>query len=222
MPIYVELVGNRLYNEDMKTDRRKIFRILIFFTALSAVLFPLFVWFRGANLAGNPAVLLEIFPAFGLLAFATMWLHIVGAPFRTRLEKYFDFGKFVSISSKVVLVSLILHPLLAFVALRLADSPIGVLELAGPGNSYLIWIAILAWVIFIGYDIAKPFKNRDFFVRHWSVVRLASTLAFFLVLVHSLGLGRDLQIGPLRYVWIFYGLTAAAATVLTYFFKKEI
>ena len=96
------------------------------------------------------------------------------------------------------------------------------------GKEYLVWIAITAWIIFIGYDIAKRFRRllgeprkmiaggRNFFVRYWQTIKLVSTLGFFLILIHSLGIGRDLQGGTLQYVWIFYGTSAAIATFYTY------
>lgn len=205
----------------METIKRNTIRCIFVVLALLIVLYPLYIWYKASGPLTELKNISEIFPAFGLIAFSIMWLHIIGAPFKLILDQYFDFEKFVSVSSKIVLVSLILHPLLLLVYLKVMSAPINILSYLSMRSSYLIWLAIAAWFIFIFYDISKKLKKRDFFVRHWKTVRLISTLAFFLVLIHSLGLGRDLQVGTLRYVWIFYGITALIATSYTYFFSRK-
>ena len=185
------------------------------------VFFPLYIWFTESVLFNNSFSFVDIFPAFGLIAFSVMWLHIIGGSFKTKLSIYFDFEKFVSVSSKIVLISLILHPLLFLIFLWQMENPLGLLDYVGQNNAYLIWLAIIAWLIFISYDIVKKYQKRDFFAKHWQIIRLVSTLAFFLVFFHSLGLGRNLQVGFLRYVWFFYGLTALIATIYTYFIRRE-
>jgi len=196
--------------------RKRLIRYLIFGVAFLAVLYPVWVWYTGVRLTFDAAVILDIFPVLGLLAFALMWLHIVGGALRPWLEQYIDFSRFVTSSSVLVLILLILHPLLLLIGL-------------GPSNwgkffsstpALFIWLAVVGWVVLVGYDVVKRFKHRDFFVHHWEVVKFVSTLGFFLVLFHSLGLGRDLQTGLLRTVWIFYGISAALAASYTYGIKR--
>jgi NADH:ubiquinone oxidoreductase subunit 5 (subunit L)/multisubunit Na+/H+ antiporter MnhA subunit len=107
---------------------------------------------------------------------------------------------------------------MSLLAFALAGSSVfaSMFAYVSPGREYLLWLAIIAWFIFITYDILKKFRGQAFLASHWHIVKLISTLAFFLVLVHSLGMGRDLQSGPLRWLWIFYGVSAAAAAVYTY------
>lgn len=195
---------------------RKLIRSVISLGALTAVLFPIFTWFTNADLSLGKGILFEIFPVLGLIAFSTMWLHIVGGPFRETLERYFDYKKFMTISSIIVLICIILHPLLIYVGFWLIGVKGSGFTYAPDDKQYLIWFAITAWIIFVGYDILKKFKNTDFFVRHWQIVKFIATLGFFLILFHSLGLGRNLQAGTLRYVWIFYGITASIAAIYTY------
>ena len=191
----------------------------LFYTiAVVSVFYPLSVWFNSSLLKFGQFNLFDLFPAFGLLAFSVMWLHVVGGAFRVYLEKYINFERFVYWSSIVVLISLILHPGLLFLALYMSGggSPY---DFVPDGKEYLITIAIVAWVIFIGYDILKFFRKRGVLIKHWEVIKLISTLALFLGFFHSIGIGRDLQTNPLRSVWIFYGITATIATVYTYFIK---
>lgn len=203
---------------------KKIVKYLIFIVGLLAVGYPISVWFNSANLVWDKIVLFDIFPVLGLIGFSLMWLHIVAGAFRKRLSNYFDFSTFIHISSTVVLLMLILHPAVFLLALAVNNWG-SVFSYIGNEREYFIWIAIVAWVIFILYDVFKKFKTRKFFVKHWTLMRFISTLGFFLILVHSLGIGRDLQTGPLRSVWIFYGVTAGLATIYNYggalIFKKR-
>lgn len=198
---------------------KKIFKYSVSLGALIAILYPIFVWFNNADLSWDKTVVFEIFPVLGLIAFSIMWLHVIGSPFRKTLEQYFDYKKFMAVSSIIVLISIALHPLLIYIGFWLIGVPGSPFTYAPGDQQYLIWIAILAWVIFVTYDILKKFKNTDFFARHWQTVKLISTLGLFLILFHSLGLGGDLQMGALQYVWIFYGITAAIATLYTYGIK---
>lgn len=191
-------------------------KYLISALAYLALLYPLYVWYGRVDLVFDEALPLNLFPAFGLMAFVIMWLHVVGGALQGWLEKYFNFEKFATNSSIIVLLLLILHPLLLFIGIgfdRLGD-------IFFYGRPIYIWLGIVAWFVLVGYDVVKRFKKRDFFVKHWNTVKLISTLGFFLTLFHSLGLGSDLQAGPLRYVWIFYGATAAIAAIYTYGIKR--
>ncbi len=196
--------------------RKRLIRYLIFGVAFLAVLYPVWVWYGRAQLNLNTTRIFDIFPVLGLLAFVIMWLHIVGGALRPWLERYIDFGRFVTSSSVLVLILLILHPLLLLIGL--GPSRWGKFFSSTP--ALFIWLAVIGWVILVGYDLAKRFKQREFFVRHWEVVKFISTIGFFLVLFHSLGLGSDLQTGPLRAVWIFYGISAAVAAIYTYGLRR--
>lgn len=195
-------------------------KFLIVSFACLAVGYPLYVWAKSVVFRTDPIFLFDLFPAFGIIAFTIMWLHVVGSPFRAWLDTMFDFQKFVNASSAVVLVSLFAHPLILYIALYLqgGGSPY---DYAPRHAKYLITFAIVAWFIFIGYDLAKKFKDSPMLSKNWKAVKLVSTLALFLVLFHSLGLGRDLQADPLRTVWIFYGITAGMATAWAYFLKRD-
>jgi len=196
----------------------KILKYLFLALASLVVLYPLSVWYgrAGADLAFDETLSISLFPAIGLAAFSVMWLHVVGGALRVWLSKYFDFQKFVNVSSIAVFFLIILHPLLLFIGIGFRNIGL-IFEINEP---IYIWLAIIAWFILVGYDIAKRFKKRDFFVRHWEAVKLISTIGFFLTLFHSLGVGSDLQAGPLRYVWFFYGTTAAIAATYTYGIKR--
>ncbi len=193
-------------------------RYLISSVAFLAVSYPLFVWYErvGSNLTPEGILPVNLFPAFGLVAFSIMWLHIVGGALRVWLEKYFNFERFVDISSIAVLLFIILHPLSLLIAVGIRNFGL-IFEY---NNPKYIWLAIIAWFILVGYDVLKRFRKHAFFARHWDTVKLISTIGFFFVFFHSFGIGTDLQSGVLRYVWIFYGISAAVAAIYTYGVKR--
>jgi hypothetical protein len=180
--------------------------------------FPLVVHFSGLAWALDATLMSNFFPAFGLLAFTLMWLHVVTWPFDFWLKKHVDLKKFNHTTSLVVLFSIIIHPLLFFMQIGLEH--IGVV-FSSEGAFYL-WLGVIAWFMLITLDVGKALKKRGFFVKHWNKIIFISTIGFLLTFFHSLGLGSDLQAGPLRLLWIFYGITAILATIYTYGIRRFV
>lgn len=193
-------------------------KYLIYIFGLSAVIYPVLVWWGRVGPSFGADVSISLFPLFGLIAISIMWLHVLGGAFRGWLQKYINFEKFVFWSSIIVFFSIIFHPLLLITRIGFENFGL-IFEYNEPKY---IWFAIAAWFILVGYDIAKKFRNRGLFIKHWNKVKLVSNIGFFFALYHSLGVGSDLQDGPLRYVWIFYGISGICATVYTYGYKRIV
>lgn len=198
--------------------KHKIIKYSIILFAYAAGLYPIFIVASSTDWAFNSTFLVNLFPLFGLLAFSLLWLHAISGVFEPWLRKYIDFDSYVHATANLILVSIILHPLLLLIALKFSFISFW---LAGP--ALYIWLAVIGWLLLIIYDITKPLKKKyGFFVRHWNSILLISTIGFLLIFFHSLGIGDDLQQGPLRIVWIFYGVTAILATIYTYGIKRLI
>jgi hypothetical protein len=195
-----------------KSMQKKLVALFLMLFSIAAVLYPVCVWYQGVK--GTPVTPAMLFPVFGLIAFATMWLHVVGASVQSWLEKYVSFENFVNRTAYIVLISIILHPLLLFTAMGFKN--LGVVIV-----SPYILLAIAGWLLLLTYDIGKIFKRRQFFIRHWHAIKIVSTIGFFLIFFHSLALGSNLQSGPLRAVWILYGMSAAIAAIYTYAIKRR-
>lgn len=192
---------------------KRLIRYLVILFAYVAVLYP--VWERSKTLTWSSDLLLpNLFPFFGLIAFSILWLHSMSGVFEVWLRKNFDFDKFVHWTSLMVFVSIILHPLLLFISIDFNIS-----GLISNGGKYIRW-GVIGWFLLITYDIGKALKRYNFFVRHWNKILLISTIGFLFTFFHSINLGSDLQSGPLRAIWIFYGTTAIIATIWTYGIKK--
>jgi len=190
-------------------------RRALYFLSLLAVGFPIWVWYDNAYLVWGKVALFEVFRVFGLVAFSVMWLHIVGGAYKKKLSRLINWQRFVNVSSMIVLISLILHPGLMLVAL-ISSGEGSPFDYVGSGSTFLIWSAIIAWIVFVAYDWLKDKKGNDLILRNWNRVKLISTLGFFLVLYHSLGVGSDLQAGALQKLWWFYGISAAVAMIYNY------
>src|SRR3989344_3737831 len=195
---------------------KRAFRYPIVLFAYLAVLYPISVRLKNASWTADSALLLNLFPVFGLAAFATLWLHALSGVFEPWLRKNFDFDRFVHNTSMLVLVSIILHPLLLFIYVDFSFDKI----LLYYGNPLYIRLGVVGWLLLITYDIGKALKKYNFFARNWNKILLISTIGFLLTFFHSVRLGSDLQSGPLRTVWIFYGVTAIFATLYTYGIKR--
>lgn len=183
--------------------------ILLF--AYLAVLYPLWVFVSARNWSFDSNFLLNLFPSFGLIAFALLWLHAISGVFEPWLRQYIDFDRYVQTTSILIFISIILHPLLLIIKTDFNFIPIFFY-----GQAY-IWLAILGWLLLIIYDITKPLKKKyDFFVKNWNHILLISNIGFLITFFHSLGVGSDLQSGLLKFIWIFYGVTAILAIIWTY------
>ncbi len=178
-----------------------------------AVLLPL--WLRFKNLTwSSELILINLFPFFGLAAFSILWLHALSGVFEPWLRKHFDFDQFIHITSMLVLFFIVLHPMLLFIQIDFK------LPSLFTNHKLAIWLAAIGWFLLITYDIGKALKKYDFFVRNWTNILTISTIGFLLTFFHSLMIGSDLQTGPLRSIWIFYGITAILATIYTYGIKR--
>jgi hypothetical protein len=195
------------------TNKNTIIKYSVIVFSCLAFFYPLFVRVGNTNWEqGDMAA--KLFPLFGLAAFALLWLHVVGAGLQWWLKKYVDFEGFVHRTSPLILTLILLHPLLLFITFGFSVKGI----LLSYGLLYIL-LAVIGWLLLLTYDIGRAFKAREFFIRHWNKVLILSTIGFFLTFFHSLGIGGDLQHGPLRFVWIFYGVTAFASAFYAYVIK---
>ena len=131
------------------------------------------------------------------------------------MRKLFDFDWFIQVTSMIIFVSFVLHPLLLLIY-----SDFSFTKVFSYADLYYIRLGIIGFLLLITYDIGKFLKKYDFFVRNWDTILVVSTVGFLFTFPHSLVIGSDLQSGTLRVVWIFYGVTAILSTIYTYGIKK--
>ena len=163
----------------------------------------------------------QVFPVFGLLAFSLMWAHYAMSALRQFLKldglvlrSYFE------VTSLMVLAAILLHPgLLAWQLWRdgLGLPPGSEINYVSPSMGIYVVIAMVSLLIFLAYELRRMYGNRPW----WKYVQYASDVAIFLILIHSLKLGSQLQVGWLRPIWYFYGITLAISLAYTYLLKYQ-
>lgn len=193
------------------TNHRNSIKLSIAIIACLAILYPLWERFRTIGWSMDGSLIYNLFPTFGMIAFILLWLHSMVALFEGWLGKYFDLKYFINITSSIILISIIAHPLLLLISIDFKFKSL-------LSSEYAIYIkfGVIAWLLLITYDIGKALKRFDFFVRHWKKILLISMIGFGFAFFHSLFLGSDLQSGPLRILWIFYGATGILSTIYVY------
>lgn len=183
-----------------------------------AVLYPL--WVRGSNIGWSldAGLLQTVFPFLGLLMFSLLWLHALCGVFEPWLAKHINLERFVGYTAAIILACLVLHPLLLIINFNF-----NIKNVYSVYGTSAILLAVIGWCLLIIYDVTKPLKKKhEFFEKNWKNILTISTFGFLLTFFHSLLIGSDLQSGPLRVVWIFYGTTAILATIYTYGIKRFI
>ncbi len=207
--------------EKMKSLRPRQLQVVAWTVSITAAVLAIIAWGQGNNwkLAGISTY--QIFPVFGLLAFSLMWSHYIAVAARLYfkidkgvLSKYFEF------TSLAVLAAILLHPgLLAWQAWRdgLGLPPGSEIHYVAPMLGVYVVLGIIALTVFLAYEFRRKFGDRPW----WKYVSYASDGAMFLILIHSLKLGSQLQAGWFRTVWYFYGITLLGCLVYIYSQKAK-
>ena len=153
----------------------------------------------------------RLFPLLGLLAFSTMWGHYVA--WSLRVYSGADpqsYGLYSRITSILVLVLILLHPLLLILKLQ-ADGaglpPASYAAYVAPGRVGFVYLGMLSLGVFLLYETKKWLKKYRII---WQAVLVANHLAMFGIIVHALSLGSDVQSTFLYVVWYFYGISLLA------------
>ena len=197
--------------------KNTIIRFLLFVFAVAAVAYPLYVRLSTLQWSANAQVILNnSFPLFGLTAFSLLWLHAMSGVFEPWLRQVINFDWFVRVTASLILLCILCHPVLLLMLFSLNVKAI----LVTYGTFYIV-LGFVGWCLLMLYDLAKPSSRKGgFWAKHWHKVLLVSNIGFLITFFHSLNLGSDLQSGPLRTIWIFYGITAFAAIIYTYGLRR--
>lgn len=197
-----------------KLELEKIFWALYAVVAALAFL----VWGQELRWDFGNLTVYNVFPLFGLLAFSLMWVHYVSGFIRDKLFPGQSTKRSFEITSWMVLALLILHPV-SFIG-KLKSDGYGL-----PPESYKLFLgeASVAWVMlgtvaFAGlllFELKRWFGKKPW----WKFVTVINDVAILLVVLHSFALGRHVQSGWFRAVWIFYSITLALCIVRIYLAK---
>lgn len=171
---------------------------------------PLLVWGDRLGWRIESISALTVFPLLGLVAFSIMWWHFL-LGFVADLKPDFKKIKILhQISSIFVFFLILLHPLLLSiysVSNNLPGPPEAYYNYVSNSKSIFITYGILAFVIFLLYDLARWLKNKPFISRNWLLIDAVDDVAFIAVFFHSIAIGQHVQQGWFSYLWLFYGVS---------------
>lgn len=187
-----------------------------------AGLLAVFVWATSFAWHFSNLSIYQVFPVLGLLAFSIMWSHyLAGLVRRLTGTAPQALASYFRLTGYVVLVAICLHPgLLIYQLFRdgMGFPPGSYERYVAPGLGWITLIGTTSLFIFLAYEFKRFFGGRSW----WKFVDYATDLAMLGIFYHGLKLGSQLQSGPFRYVWYFYGLTLVIAIIHKYTWRGRL
>lgn len=179
------------------------------------------VWL-GERLNGSALTPYTIFPLLGLLAFSLMWTHYILGSTRRMLGEEAAVNKtYFAVTSLIVLVLIILHPLLLIIQLNkdgFGLPPQSYLTVyAEPAMKTAIALGSLSLFIFLVFEFKKRFQKKSW----WKVIEWLQVVAMFMIFYHGLTLGRELSVGWYRALWYFYGVSLLTAVIYNNWYDRR-
>lgn len=185
---------------------------------VAVVIVSIVAWFPTAT----PFTSYSLFPIFGLVAFGLMWTHYVSGAIRSYLELPAESLRWhFRLTSSIVLISILLHPLLLETQLYrdgFGLPPLNVFSLYGTAIERLALVAaIAALLIFLMFETYRRYATRSW----WRYVEWANVAAMILILAHGFVLGTQLRIPWFQLVWLIYAATFIIAVAYTEYYKRR-
>ncbi|MBI3956547.1 MAG: ferric reductase-like transmembrane domain-containing protein [Candidatus Kerfeldbacteria bacterium] len=200
------------------TTKRALQIVFILVYAVIAVI-PAVVFFaeRGgaaAVFAGEPTESVrQIFPLFGLYAMFLLWAQILLGSLLPWMTKVFHNIFFFHRGEGVVAFFFaVTHPLL----LTIVVGPQAVLNksFVSPERAIFVTLGQLALLLLTVTVFTALLMRHAIFRRVWRKIHVLNYAVFVLAWVHSWNIGTDVRFTALRWLWLFYGITAAVAVLV--------
>lgn len=190
----------------------------LYLTQLAFITPSIIYWLDSVDYSLGSVNILNFFPVLGLTAFTMMWFHLMIAQVRHKYPDMFNYKKFYRNTSNIVLVLIILHPVLLIT--KSINAGNSYINYAGDTGRPFIIFGTLSLFSFLIYEVIERIREKSIIKRNWPYVVAMNRIGFILIFIHGLKLGHHLQSGPLRILWLLYGLTALVYFVLA--FNREI
>jgi predicted ferric reductase len=156
-----------------------------------------------------------LFPLVGLYAFTLLWTQLIIGPnailFRKTLAKISLFHHRQGI---FIFLLVIAHPTLILIAYGLTQYL---------GHKFLprqlviyAFLGTLALGLLILTVLTAVFSRLSLLRAKWRVFHYLNYAIFALIWIHSWNLGSDIQSTNLKYLWMFFGVTALASAFLRF------
>lgn len=155
---------------------------------------------------------LSVFPLVGLYAFTFVWFQLMIGSSMDRLRNVFPWiEKYHRTEGVFVLLFALAHPLLLL---------IGVGSTVYFQRSYIapqlvpyLWLGYVQLFLICLTAGTALLRKTPFVKKYWRAIHYLNYLVFVSVWIHSWFLGTDVRSTNLRYLWIFFALTALASTL---------
>lgn len=196
-------------------------RVVVWLLGLGGIVAAIVVWAQ-VRLDGKALDTYDIFPLLGLIAFSLMWTHFVSGAIRRKfglpmstLRTYFK------LTSWIVLVLILLHPLLFIIQLGLDGlglPPFSYLGLyPALASQIALLLGTLSLVAFLAFELHRKFRGASW----WKYVEYLNILAMLAIFYHGFTLGGELSVGWFQIVWLVYLVTFIGAVSYTQIHKTK-
>lgn len=206
-----------------RVNSRAWLRVLVVALFLAALVYPVYEFFslrggvtflrgmdyRSANLA--------LFPLLGLLAFSLVWAQVIIGSAQSVLRKVFpNIIAWHRRQGVFVLLFALLHPTMRYIGLGFGVAAYFQHFNAGvaPSKILFLWFGYVQLFLMLITAGAALLRRAPWLVRRWHAIHYANYGVFVLVWLHSWFLGTDVQSTGLRYLWIFFAVSAAAGAAV--------
>lgn len=192
-------------------------RLLAWGISDTSLILAFVVWFSSLGWDFSKINSYTIFPLFGLAAFSLMWSHyIVGAKRRYFGKEKSLLNNYFKSTSLIVLICILAHPAILMTQLYLDGygyPPQSYLEnYIAPSLAWAAGLGSISLIIFLLFELHRKFKDKKW----WKYIDYAQLAAMAFIFIHGLALGRHVQSGWFKYVWIFYGVSFVVAVVYNF------
>ncbi len=196
----------------------KFWRIFLPLVYIAVLVLPGYIFF---SLRGGLSFLegttlqqgqLLIFPLFGLYAFTLVWAQLMLGTSMDLLRRVFPWVEgFHRKQGVFVLLLALTHPTL----LLLAYGPAEYLahSFVAPEQALFVYLGQFQLFLIVLTVSAGLLRKWRPIRRSWRYIHWANYLVFISAWIHSWFLGTDVQPTALRYLWIFFGITAIVSTI---------
>ncbi len=202
------------------SSKKRQLAILSWLLAAVVCVLAVIAWWS-VRVDGRPLSVYDWFPLLGLSAFSLMWTHYLIGSLRRYLQLPAGVNhRYSQISSVVVLLCLLAHPMLLITALH--QDGFGF-----PPESYFavytepimkgaLMLGTIALIIFLLFELKRWLEKKAI----WRYISGLQLLAMAFIFYHALVLGGELSVGWYRLVWYKYGVTLVAATLYNWWYDR--
>src|SRR3989338_1236904 len=163
---------------------------------------------------------LSLFPLVGLYAYFFIWMQVIlGANMRIFVKKIPWVYRFHKAEGIFALLLALLHPTLLVSAIGL-EKYFSYSYIAEDLKPFVV-IAQIQVLFLLVTTLTAIFMRMPFLQKRWRTIHYLNYVVFYGIWVHSWFIGSDIRHTPLKYLWIFFLISATASLVSKIVFTQR-